>query len=439
MKEQSSIPTSKVQRATKFVTTGAKVGGNYVKHYAKKALNPNLSKEELHADNARDIYNSLSELKGSALKVAQMMSMDKNMLPTAYQDKFSMAQYSAPPLSFPLVVKTFQQYFKKAPSAIFDSFTKSAVNAASIGQVHKAMLGDRKLAVKIQYPGVASSVKSDLKLVRPFAVRMMNLNERDLDHYMEEVEIKLLEETDYHLEVKRSMEISKACLHIPNLKFPTYYPELSSDRVITMDWMDGKVLKEFIKTDPSQAERNKVGQAMWDFYDYQIHNLRQVHADPHPGNFIINDKAELGVIDFGCVKEIPYEFYEPYFSLIRRDMLSADDTLMETFKQLQFIYDDDTAEDQAYFSGVIKEMMGLLGQPFHQSTFDFGDDTYFQRIFQLGEVISESKKFRESTKARGARDGLYINRTYFGLYNILNELKAEVNTTKPEWAAKVAV
>jgi predicted unusual protein kinase regulating ubiquinone biosynthesis (AarF/ABC1/UbiB family) len=439
MKEQSRIPTSKVQRAAKFVKTGARVGGNYVKHYAKKAVNPKLTKEALHEDNARDIYNSLSELKGSALKVAQMMSMDKNLLPTAYQDKFSMAQYSAPPLSYPLVVKTFQQYFKKSPSDMFDVFTKNAVNAASIGQVHKARIGDKPLAVKIQYPGVASSVRSDLKLVRPFAVRLMNLNEKDLDHYMEEVETKLLEETDYKLEVRRSIEISKACQHIENLRFPEYYPELSSDRVITMDWMDGKVLKEFIKTNPSQEARNKVGQAMWDFYDYQIHSLRQVHADPHPGNFIISANNDLGVIDFGCVKEIPDEFYNPYFSLIRKDLLSADDTLMDTFKELQFIYDDDTEADKVYFAGVIKEMMALLGQPFHQDEFDFGDDTYFQRIFQLGEVISESKKFRESEKARGARDGLYINRTYFGLYNILNELGAKVKTTKPEWATKVAV
>lgn len=437
MKEQSKIPTSKVQRAAKFVTTGAKVGGNYVKHYAKKAINPSLTKDELHAENARDIYNSLSELKGSALKVAQMMSMDKNLLPTAYQDKFSMAQYSAPPLSYPLVVKTFQQYLKKNPSEIFDTFTKSAVNAASIGQVHQATIGEKKYAVKIQYPGVANSVKSDLKLVRPFAVRLMNLNERDLDHYMEEVETKLLEETDYQLEVQRSVEISEACGHIENLKFPKYYPKLSGDRIITMDWMDGKVLKEFIKTNPDQATRNKVGQAMWDFYDYQIHSLRQVHADPHPGNFIIDDQGSLGVIDFGCVKVIPDQFYEPYFSLIRKDLLTADSELMKRFKELQFIYDDDTEEDKTYFAGVVKDMMGLLGKPFHQHEFDFGDDEYFMEIFKMGEIISESKKFRNSERARGARDGLYINRTYFGLYNILNELKAKVITTKPEWAARV--
>ena len=204
-----------------------------------------------------------------------------------------------------------------------------------------------------------------------------------------------------------------------------------------MDWMDGKVLKEFIKSNPDQETRNKVGQAMWDFYDFQIHNLKQVHADPHPGNFIIDNDGNLGVIDFGCVKVIPDQFYEPYFSLIRKDMLSADDELEQRFKELSFIYDDDTEEDKIYFSGVVRELMGLLGRPFHQDVFDFGDDGYFRQIFEMGEVISESKKFRSSEKARGARDGLYINRTYFGLYNILNELKAVVRTTKPEWAERV--
>jgi hypothetical protein len=82
-------------------------------------------------------------------------------------------------------------------------------------------------------------------------------------------------------------------------------------------------------------------------------------------------------------------------------------------------------------------MMALLGKPFHQEEFDFGDDDYFYKIFKMGEIISESKKFRESERARGSRDGLYINRTYFGLYNILNELKAKVVTTKPEWAIAV--
>jgi predicted unusual protein kinase regulating ubiquinone biosynthesis (AarF/ABC1/UbiB family) len=179
MKYQNNIPATKVERATKFVQTGIKVGGNYIKHYAKKAFDSTVTREDLHEENAADIYSALSELKGSALKVAQMMSMDRNLLPRAYTERFAMAQYSAPPLSGPLVVKTFTNYFGKTPQQMFDTFGMNAVNAASIGQVHQATKDGKKLAVKIQYPGVADSVRADLKMVKPFAVRLMNLNERD--------------------------------------------------------------------------------------------------------------------------------------------------------------------------------------------------------------------------------------------------------------------
>ncbi|GAX62562.1 protein kinase, partial [Candidatus Scalindua japonica] len=148
MKEQSKIPVSKVQRASRVLQTGVKVGGNYLKHYGKTVFYKEVNKSNLHEENAEDIYNTLSELKGSALKVAKMMSMDKNMLPKAYQNKFAMGQYCAPPLSYPLVIKTFKKYFGKEPDQIFDTFTKSAINAASIGQVHQATLNGRKLAVR---------------------------------------------------------------------------------------------------------------------------------------------------------------------------------------------------------------------------------------------------------------------------------------------------
>jgi predicted unusual protein kinase regulating ubiquinone biosynthesis (AarF/ABC1/UbiB family) len=433
VKEQQSIPTSKVQRAAKFIRTGAKVGGNYMKHYAKKVVNPSMTKEELHTNNATDIYNSLSELKGSALKVAQMMSMDKNILPRAYQDKFTMAQYSAPPLSYPLVVKTFQKYFGKSPEQIYDTFTRSAVNAASIGQVHQAIQNGKKLAVKIQYPGVADSVSSDLKLVRPFALRLLNMNEKELDHYMAEVEEKLLEETDYVLEVQRSKEISGACSHIEDLVFPTYYENLSSDRIITMDWIEGKHIKEWLETNPTQEQKNRIGQALWDFYHHQVHNLMQVHADPHPGNFIIQNNDKLGIIDFGCVKVIPEDFYKGYFSLIKRELLINEDELNEIFYGLEFISDKDTAEEKVYFKNIFKDMISLLGKPFHVETFDFADNSYFEQIFQLGDRISNDKMFRKSRQARGSRHGLYINRTYFGIYNLLNQLEANIVTTKPEW------
>jgi predicted unusual protein kinase regulating ubiquinone biosynthesis (AarF/ABC1/UbiB family) len=433
LKEQGSIPVSKVQRAAKFISTGAKVGGNYVKHYAKKMVNPSMNKEELHQNNAADIYNSLSELKGSALKVAQMMSMDKNLLPRAYQDKFTMAQYSAPPLSYPLVVKTFQKYFQKTPEQLFDFFSRTAKNAASIGQVHQARKDGKLLAVKIQYPGVADSVSSDLKLVRPFALRLLNMNERELDHYMEEVEERLLEETDYTLEVARSREISEACDHIPHLLFPKYYDALSSERIITMDWIEGKHIKEWMETKPSQNLKNQVGQALWDFYHHQVHQLKQVHADPHPGNFIVQEDGTLGIIDFGCVKVMPEDFYTGYFSLIKPGLVKNQEELDHIFYALDFISDQDSDQEKMYFKGVFTEMISLLGKPFHVDRFDFSNDAYFEEIFRLGDRISNDPMFKKSRQARGSKHGLYINRTYFGLYNLLNQLQAEVVTTKPAW------
>ena len=433
MKEQSRIPTSKVQRATRFVKTGAKVGGNYLKYYTKRAFNSKIDRNTLHDDNAADIYDGLSELKGSALKVLQMMSMDKNLLPTAYTDRFAMAQYSAPPLSYPLVVKTFQKYLRKSPGEVFDTFTKSATNAASIGQVHQATLHGKKYAVKIQYPGVAESVSSDLRIVRPFAVRILNINEKDLDYYMAEVESKLLEETDYQLEMRRSRAISEACSHIDNLDFPQYYPELSCEKIITMDWMSGQHLKDFKLQNPSQEVRNKIGQALWDFYDYQVHTLREVHADPHPGNFLMRADGTLGIIDFGCVKEIPEDFYQKYFALLRKDLPLNEEELENIFFDLNFLSPKDSPEEKVLFTGIFKDMIEMLGKPFHHDAFDFSEDAYFHQIYALSDRISNMKEVRNSKTARGPRDALYINRTYFGLYTLLNELGAKVITRKPEW------
>ncbi len=133
--------------------------------------------------------------------MAQMLSIDKNMLPEAYRTQFAQAQYSAPTLSYPLVVKTFQKYFGKTPGQLFDKFSQSALNAASIGQVHEAYSGGNRLAVKIQYPGIAESVSSDLKIAKPLAAKLFGLSNAEVSQYMGEVEEKLLEETDYDLEV----------------------------------------------------------------------------------------------------------------------------------------------------------------------------------------------------------------------------------------------
>lgn len=438
MKEQNHIPVTKTQRSAKFVKTGFQIGSNYIKHYSKKLFNPQLSNDELNEDNASDIYRSLSELKGSALKIAQMLSMDKNILPKSYVDKFSQSQYNAPPLSGPLIVRTFTRNFGKTPEQIFDKFTLKSSNAASIGQVHAAELNGKKFAVKIQYPGVGDSISSDLKLIKPFAFRLLGMSEKDLNIYIKEVEERLLEETDYELEVKRSIEFSKACRDLPNLVFPKYYPELSGKRIISMDWIDGLHLKEFLKTNPSQELRNKIGQALWDFYNFQQHKLRAVHADPHPGNFLITPNEKLGVIDFGCIKEMPDEFYYPFFTLISSDIMNNKAKTIDAFRKLEMIHPNDSPQEVEFYYSAYKEMIKLFARPYTSKIFDFSKPEFFEELYWYGEKITKMPEFKQ---ARGTKHFIYVNRTNFGLYTLLHELKATIHTDtyEPELKRKDAV
>ena len=358
MKTIDSIPTGKISRASKLVKTGAKVGVNYLKYYGDKITKTEAqAKDRLDQNNAEDIYDGLKQLKGSALKVAQMLSMEKSILPQAYVEKFSLAQFSVPPLSAPLVEKTFKKYFGKLPSQIYDAFNLNSVNAASIGQVHLAEKDGKKLAVKIQYPGIAESISSDLAMVKPIAIKMFNIKGKDSDKYFREVEDKLVEETNYILEVKQSKEIVNACKHIPNLKFPRYYEELSSERIITMDWMQGEHLSEFTAYNADQNKANQLGQALWDFYMYQMHVLKKVHADPHPGNFLVSKEGDLTALDFGCMKAIPEDFYVPYFELAVRDNIENRDFFNEKMYQLEILKAEDTKEETVFFLIRIKQYL----------------------------------------------------------------------------------
>ncbi|MEA1787554.1 AarF/UbiB family protein [Arenibacter sp. GZD96] len=426
MKTLDRIPTGKIQRASELVKTGVKVGGNYVKYFGKKLVQPELTKEELNQENAADIYDGLKSLKGSALKVAQMLSMEKNLLPKAYVDKFSLSQFSVPPLSAPLVRRTFKKYLGKFPDEIFDTFQEDAINAASIGQVHRATKDGKELAVKIQYPGVADSITTDLALVRPVAIRMFNLQGKDSDKYFKEVEQKLIEETDYRLELQQSVEISKACAEIPDLRFPMYYSALSSERILTMDWMQGQLLGDFTKTDFSPELGKKLGQTLWDFYMFQIHGLKKVHADPHPGNFLVNENHELTVIDFGCIKSIPESFYVPYFELAQKEHLTDDTFFTAKLYELEILSATDSPQELRFFKALFKEMLSLFTAPFHGDSFNFGDTLFWNRIADLSQRYAQDDQIRNMNGNRGSTHFLYMNRTFFGLFNLLHDLKAEV-------------
>lgn len=438
--EQESIRAGAVGRMAALGGAGARVGVNYLKHYGramvggKDPASRRKRREELDEKNAETVYDTFSKLKGGPLKLAQMLSIDKNLLPSAYARQFAQAQSSVPPLSFPLVARMFHREFGKGPEAIFDHFEKKASHGASIGQVHRARHKGREYAVKVQYPGVAQSLKSDLRVVKPIALRILGLRESDVDSYFREVETRLLEETDYRHELARSVELTGASAHLTGVRFPGYHPELSTGKILTSDWIDGMPLDHFADSTATQEERDRIGQALWDFYSHQVHDLQVFHADPHPGNFLVKD-GELWVLDFGCTKSISREFYRKQFRFLDPRLESDPKLLQQALRDLDVILPEDGAAQISLITSLCMVWLELLARPFREGLFDFGDPAFLKAIYELGEENRQGDHLKAMRGERGSPDTIYVNRAFFGLYSLLGRLRARVRADLPPWIA----
>ncbi|HMY24290.1 MAG TPA: AarF/UbiB family protein [Chitinophagales bacterium] len=426
MEEQEKIPTSKVARASSVFRTSMRVGANYLKHNAQKMVHKEVNEDALNEKNASELFNLMSQLKGSALKIAQMLSMDNGLLPKGYAEKFALAQNSAMALSSPLVMNTFMKYMNQSPYDLYDSFEIKANHAASIGQVHLAYKNGNKLAVKLQYPGVADSIHADIQMVKPLLLRIVGIKEIEVKQYFDEFEERLIDECNYQLELSNGVEIAAATKHIPNLIIPTYYPALSSSKVLTMEWIDAQPMQVFLDTETNQANKDKIGQALLDFLHTSIHDLKKFHADPHPGNFLVTKDMQLVVLDFGCVKSIPNDFYNYYFSLVRNDVLADTDKLRICLKGLDMLRDSDTAATDQLFMETSLKAIQCLSKPMKSDTFYFGDLAYYEQLQLQGEEFMNNKALRTPEAMRGSRHAIYLHRTFFGLYSILHKLNATV-------------
>lgn len=428
---QDSIRSTPLSRMAALAGAGASVGMNYLKYYGKRAVssqNPENSaaaRTALDEANASRIYGTFSQLKGGPLKLAQMLSMDDQLLPAAYAAEFSKAQYSAPPLSWPLVRRTIEREFRQPVEALFQQFTPQAAHGASIGQVHRAVLDGQPVAVKVQYPGVAESLASDLRVVKPVALQMLGLREADVAHYFKEVEARLTEETNYTMELRRSQELAAACAGLKNVRFPAFHPTHCSARVLTMEWIDGEPLDRFADGPASQAERNAIGQALWDFYDYQVHTLLLFHADPHPGNFLVREN-QLWVLDFGCTRAITREFHERQFALLDPAVLVDPVAFPAALRALDILLPEDSPPMAEKILALARQSIGLLARPFLSATFDFADPAFMKAIYDMGEANRKDKSLRQLRGARGPAESVYLNRAFFGIYSLLHRLRAEV-------------
>ncbi|MEH6630541.1 MAG: AarF/ABC1/UbiB kinase family protein [Halopseudomonas aestusnigri] len=444
MGNSGNIATKKLHRSAAIGLTATKVGLRHLGHLGRKKLTGRKVSSEkreqaqiAHEEEiGRTLFKALNQLKGTALKASQILSMEADILPEGIRKELAKACYKATPLNRALIDKVFRNEFGKGPGVIFDKFDKEAFAAASLGQVHKAQLTTgENVAVKVQYPGIAASIKSDVKMLGGLLSVVSASTDfmpakNVIDTVLDEITIQLHREVNYFKEAE-SLKWFKDKVKMPKITIPSVFEEYSSERVLTMEELSGVHLDEWLKTKPRQDEKNYYGQILFDFFFHSFFELRHVHADPHPGNYLFMDEGKMGVLDFGCVREIDKDFTDKisgYYKLLLKHHTGEPD-----FDRLRTYYEDFelTKPDMvdADYRNVLQPELDRIQkwmiEPYLTDEFDFSERAWPEM------TTADTRKITPYMKEIN-RDLLYFDRSYRGLVLFLSKLGATVNT-KNKW------
>jgi predicted unusual protein kinase regulating ubiquinone biosynthesis (AarF/ABC1/UbiB family) len=311
--DDSSIPTGRIRRTAQV---GSVVGTQGARYAGTRAANIARSKDEAadalerrHLEAAERMVQTLGRMKGAAMKIAQLASfIDIEFLPPEYRELYQreLAQLrtQAPRMPWKKVKKVLDEEWAEPVEELFESFGKEAAAAASIGQVHRAVLPDgRPVAVKIQYPGVAEAIAADMQNAG-MIMRMAKALAPGLDASAAAAELKerVMEELDYELEAQKQRSFARGYRGHPFIHVPDVVTRLSTGRVLVTEWVDGIGFEE-VRALP-QAERDRFGEIVFRFCFGSIFHLQHFNADAHPGNYILMPDGRVAFLDFGMTKHL---------------------------------------------------------------------------------------------------------------------------------------
>lgn len=423
------VPEGALARARIAGATAVKLGVGQLSHRAKR---PFLSEAERQADRlaldnkqARLLFDTLSQLRGTALKVAQMLCMEADMLPEAYRRELEKSCHRVPPLNRVLVRKALMDEFGQPPEALFAEFDSEAFAAASLGQVHAATLHDgRRVAVKIQYPGIHVAIDSDVALMRQFARGMPNA--RLALQSLEEIHARLREEVDYRQEAANTMWFRDQLGDGP-VRVPAVIAERSGTRVITTDFAEGLHLEDWLKTGPTQAARDLAAQRLYDLFIHSARELRRLHADPNPGNTLFAADGSITLIDFGCVKDMSPAFIEMLPRVLKAYLADDPAALFAAYQELGMLHGRDAAR---YYDDILRPFGRWLVEPLQDDSFDFAAHAdYTARGFEVIQGLQRLKGLD-----RLADEFVFFDRTIYGLCKLFERMGARVRL-RHHWIA----
>jgi len=430
MKDDPGTPLSKFARTRVAGVTAAKIGAKRLGLLSKRPFlsheNYRLAIEKHENDSAEALFKALTRLRGTALKMAQILSLEMGFLPEAYSKELQKSHYRVPPLNRAvvrkLIINELGSELGKTPEEIFSTFEADAFAAASLGQVHRATSKQgAKLAVKVQYPGMDRVLKNDLELVKNYFVPFLRSDY--ITRATEEIETRLIEEIDYNREGETTEWFRKS-LKLKNVIIPKLFPEFSSKAILSTEFISGLHLDQWLETSPSQEEKDQAAQTLWDLFAHCFFELGRMHCDSNPGNYLFLGNGKIGLIDFGAVRAYDAKMTSAMARLWRGHIRGDRAEEKEMYIQLGVKGEIFDARYEIHY----KPFGDWIALPFQKDSFDFKEHPSYAEI---GLKVAQNSVVGKSVEGFTS-DFVMLDRNLYGLFRIFGKLGAKLRFQN-EW------
>ncbi len=424
--EPIDIPTGKLRRFFSVGSLSSRVAasylGNKVASWFRSDARQEAAEHRVHLKNAERLAATMGVLKGAVMKVGQLLSIQDGVLPDEFRDVLKQFQSQAPPMHPAYARDVVETELKGKLETLFREWSPKPIAAASLGQVHRAVLPSGEVvAVKVQYPGIEDTIESDLKNLRT-VVRSLSWAGRsfDLREAFEEIEEMLSREVDYLAEARHAEMCADALRDLEReVKVPRVYRELTTRRVITLEFLEGRHLDEFVAHSPDPATRNAMAERMARLIWRLEFTHGLLHADPHPGNYLFLPDGRIGLLDFGCVKVFTPGFLAPYRGAIEAILDRDDARLLDCYVKLAFLgaSELDTEKAREYVAWSYLSCEPLLYDGIWPG--DWAD--FLRRLHE---------KLRDMALKLGIympKESVYLDRVLLGIMCFWNRLDTRIN------------
>lgn len=376
------------------------------------------SQEKLYADIGQQIAQTLGEMKGAVMKVGQIASQVKDMLPKEVASALEVLQKESPPMPYATIRRQLIKALGDTPENLFAHFEETPFAAASIGQVHRARTKDGvECVVKIQYPGVKESCDSDLKHLKRLLklAGLVKVSSEVMDQVFDEIRTMLYEELDYKHEADNLKLFAEYYRDHPYVVMPQLIEALSAETVLTLTLVEGDRLQDVKPPRYSQETINLIGYRIFEIFGRQIYDLGAVHSDPHPGNFAFRPDGTIILYDFGAVKKIP----EATIAKLRRLVADAIEGRVDKIDHHMIAIGVRQPGAAAPEPDFYEEWLDIVMTPFRSNTpYDFAATNLHRRA--LGKVKRDGLKYVGTFQP--SPETLVVNRVVTGHYWTMVEL-----------------